>query len=65
MRSCTAVVERCQATGLFVGQVPGFLGAQRIAKRKRGGRSSLREVVRLLLDDGEPKERKRKHRGGR
>ena len=59
MRSCTAVVERCQATGLSLGQVPGFLVAQRTAKRKCSGRSSLRELAGLLLDDGESKEHKR------
>ena len=67
MRSHTAVVQRCQATGLYVyvGHVPSFPGAHRPRETLQPFKDNLRKAVALLLDDGEPKERKREHRGGR
>jgi predicted RNase H-like HicB family nuclease len=49
-----AVVERCPETGLFVGFVPGFPGAHTQAESLDELNANLREVVEMLLEDGEP-----------
>ena len=49
----TAVVERCSATGLYVGYVPGFPGAHSHGATLDELNDNLREVIALLLDDGE------------
>jgi predicted RNase H-like HicB family nuclease len=54
MRSYTAVVERCPQTGLFVGYVPGWPGAHTQAESLEELKANLREVILLLLEDGEP-----------
>lgn len=50
----TAVVERCQDTHLYVGHVPGFPGAHSQGETLEELNDNLREVIALLLDDGEP-----------
>ena len=55
MRNFTAVIERCPDTGLFVGYVPGFPGAHSQAKTLDELDANLREVVEMLLEDGEPR----------
>ena len=50
----TAVVERCQDTNLYVGHVPGFPGAHSQGETLEELNDNLREVIALLLDDGEP-----------
>jgi len=55
MRTYTAVVERDPETGLFVGYVPGFAGAQSQGETLDELNENLREVVAMLLEDGEPK----------
>jgi predicted RNase H-like HicB family nuclease len=50
----TAVIERCPDTGLFVGHVPGFPGAHSQGKTLDELNRNLREVVEMLLEDGEP-----------
>lgn len=54
MRAYTAVVERCPDTKLYVGYVPGFPGAHSQGATLEELRENLREVVRMLLEDGEP-----------
>ncbi len=54
MRSYTAVVERCPDTGMYVGYVPGFPGAHTQAESLDELDRNLREVIELLLEDGEP-----------
>ena len=54
MRTYTAVVERCLDTGLYVGYVPGFPGAHSQGATLEELNGNLREVVAMLLDDGEP-----------
>ena len=54
MKSFTAVVERCSQTGLFVGYVPGFPGAHSQGVTLDELRENLREVIQMLLEDGEP-----------
>jgi predicted RNase H-like HicB family nuclease len=55
MKSYTAVVERDPATGLLVGYVPGFPGAHSQAESLDELQANLREVIAMLLEDGEPR----------
>jgi predicted RNase H-like HicB family nuclease len=55
MRSFTAVVERDPDTGLFVGYIPGWAGAHSQGATLDELRENLREVVAMLLDDGDPR----------
>ena len=54
MKSYTAVIERDPTTGLYVGYVPGFPGAHTQGETLDELRENLREVIGLLLEDGEP-----------
>jgi len=55
MKTYTAVVERCPATNLFVGYIPGFPGAHSQAATLDELNQNLKEVVEMLLEDGEPR----------
>lgn len=50
----TAVVEKSKETGLYVGYVPGFTGAHTQGATLPELRRNLREVIAMLLEDGEP-----------
>jgi len=50
----TAVVEKCAETNLFVGYVPGFPGAHSQGETLDELNANLREVIEMLLEDGEP-----------
>lgn len=54
MRSFTVVVERDTATGLYVGWVPGLPGAHSQGLTPEELRANLKEVLEMLLEDGEP-----------
>jgi predicted RNase H-like HicB family nuclease len=54
MRTFTIVVEHCPETGLYVGTVPGFPGAHSQGETLDELRENIREVVAMLLEDGEP-----------
>ncbi|MES2764423.1 MAG: type II toxin-antitoxin system HicB family antitoxin [Bacteroidota bacterium] len=54
MSNYTAVVERCFDTGLYVGYIPGFAGAHSQGETLEELRENLKEVVDMLLEDGEP-----------
>jgi predicted RNase H-like HicB family nuclease len=54
MRTFTAVIEKCTDTGLFVGYVPGFPGAHTQAKNLDELNKNLKEVLEMLLEEGEP-----------
>ncbi len=54
MRSFTVVIERCPDTGLYVGYVPGFPGAHSQGESLDELRENMREVIAMLLEDGEP-----------
>ena len=54
MRNFTAVVERDPETGLFVGYIPGWAGAHSQGATLDELRENLREVVAMLLEDGDP-----------
>ena len=55
MKTFTAVVERDPETGLYVGYVSGFPGAHTQAATLDELNHNLREVIEMLLEDGEPK----------
>jgi len=55
MKSYQAVVEKCPDTGLYVGYVPGFPGAHSHGETLDELNENLREVIAMLLEDGEPK----------
>jgi predicted RNase H-like HicB family nuclease len=55
MRSFTAVVERCLDTGFYVGYVPGFPGAHSQGESLEELNRNLKEVIELLLEEGEPR----------
>jgi predicted RNase H-like HicB family nuclease len=54
MRSFKVVVEWCPDMGLYVGHVPGFPGAHSQGDTLDELRENMREVIAMLLEDGEP-----------
>jgi len=54
MRNFSAVIERDPDTGLFVGFVPGFPGAHSQGATLDELNVNLREVISMLLEDGDP-----------
>jgi predicted RNase H-like HicB family nuclease len=55
MKAYTAVVERCPDTGLTIGYIPGFPGAHSQGETLDELNENLREVIAMLLEDGEPR----------
>lgn len=55
MRTFEFVVERDPDTGAFVGYVPGWPGAHTQGADVDEVQRNLREVIEMLLEDGEPK----------
>jgi predicted RNase H-like HicB family nuclease len=55
MHTFSVVVERDPDTGFYVGHVPGWPGAHSQGATLDELRQNLREVVEMLLEDGEPK----------
>jgi len=55
MHNYTAVIEKCNDTGLYVGYVPGFPGAHSQGKTLEEINKNLMEVIEMILEDGEPK----------
>ena len=53
-QSFTAVIEKCPETNLYVGYVPGFPGAHSQGETLDELNRNLREVIEMLLEDGEP-----------
>jgi len=54
MRHYAAVIERCPQTGYYVGFIPGFPGAHTQAETLDELQINLKEVVEMLLEEGEP-----------
>jgi len=54
VKTYSAVIERDPDTGLFVGFVPGFRGAHSQGATLDELNANLREVIAMLLEDGEP-----------
>jgi predicted RNase H-like HicB family nuclease len=55
VKTYSAVIQRDPDTGLFVGFVPGFPGAHSQGETLDELNANLREVIEMLLEDGEPK----------
>ena len=55
MKTYTAIIEQCPDTGLYVGYVPGFPGAHSQAETLDELNRNLREVIEMLLEEGEPR----------
>jgi len=54
MKTYQAVVEKCPDTRLYVGYVPGFPGAHSQGETLDELNANLREVIAMLLKNGEP-----------
>jgi predicted RNase H-like HicB family nuclease len=54
MRIYNVVIERDPETGLYVGSVPGWPGAHSQGGSLDELHDNLREVIAMLLEDGEP-----------
>lgn len=54
MNAYDFVVERDSDTGLYVGYVPGWPGAHTQGADMDEVEQNLREVIAMLLEDGEP-----------
>jgi len=55
MKTYTAIVEKDPETDLYVGWIPGFRGAHSQGETLDELNDNLREVVEMLLQDGEPR----------
>jgi predicted RNase H-like HicB family nuclease len=55
MRNFDVVVEQDPDTRLYVGYVPGWPGAHSQAESLDELQINLKEVIELLLEDGDPK----------
>jgi predicted RNase H-like HicB family nuclease len=49
MRTYSAVIEKCNDTGFYVGYIPGFLGAHSQGETIEELRQNLIEVIEILL----------------
>ena len=54
MHTYTAIIERCPDTGLYVGFIPGLAGAHSQGETMDELHENLKEVIKMLLEDGEP-----------
>jgi predicted RNase H-like HicB family nuclease len=54
VKTYSAVIARDPDTGLYIGFVPGFPGAHSQGASLDELNANLREVVSMLLEDGEP-----------
>jgi predicted RNase H-like HicB family nuclease len=55
MPAYTAIIEKCPDTHLYIGYIPGFPGAHSQGATIEELHENLKEVILLLLEDGEPK----------
>lgn len=54
MKTYTAIIEKCNDTGMFVGYIPGLPGAHTQAESLDELQRNLREVIELALSEGKP-----------
>jgi predicted RNase H-like HicB family nuclease len=54
MKKYVYIIEKCPDTNLFVGYIPGFEGAHSQADTLDELSENMREVVEMLMEDGEP-----------
>ena len=50
----TAVIEYCKDTNLYIGHIPGVSGAHSQGATLDELNANLREVLHMVLEDGEP-----------
>jgi len=55
MKHYMAVIEHCAQTGFYVGYIPGFPGAHSQGANLDELNGNLREVLEMLLEEGEPR----------
>jgi predicted RNase H-like HicB family nuclease len=55
MKTCTAAIERCPDTGLYVGYIPGFPGAHSQAATLDELDANLKEVIEMLSQIESPR----------
>ena len=55
MKTFVVVVEKCPETHLYIGTVPGFPGAHSQGETLDELMDNMREVIAMLLEDGEPR----------
>lgn len=53
MHTYTVVIEKCNETNVYVAYVPGFPGAHTQAETLEELHSNIKEVIEMLLEDGE------------
>ena len=53
MKVFAAIIEKCPVTGLYVGYVPGLPGAHSQGETLDELKENLKEVIEMLLEDGE------------
>lgn len=53
MHPYTAVIERCPETRVYVGYIPGFPGAHSQGETLDELQANLKEVIQMLLEDGD------------
>ena len=56
MKYYTAIVEKCQDTGLYVGYVPNITGAHTQGRTLDELQINLKEVLEMILEDKTVKE---------
>ncbi len=54
MYTFTAVIEKCRDTNLYIGHIPGFPGAHSQGETIEELNRNLKEVVKMLIEDGAP-----------
>ena len=54
MKKYIYVIEKCAETNLYVGYIPGFPGAHSQGETLDELSENMREVVEMLMEDGEP-----------
>lgn len=54
MHVYTAIIEKSTDTGLYVAHIPGFPGAHTQGETLDEVNVNLREILEMLLEDGEP-----------
>ena len=54
MKQYQVIIEHCRETGFFVGYIPGFAGAHSQGETRGELMKNMREVVDMLLEDGDP-----------
>jgi len=55
MKKYIYIIEKCADTNLYIGYIPGLAGAHSQAETLDELSENMREVVEMLLEDGEPK----------